>query len=803
MVTELAAALSMLAPHARIPTVPEPPKIDCALDDAAWRDARVLDGFHQVHPGDNLPATRGTEVRLALTPDALYVAVRAEEAPGRVRATLAKRDAIEGDDTVALYLDTFQDRRRAYVVMVNPLGIQQDGVFVEGREPDWSVDLDLRSAGCVDERGYTVEIAVPFASLRWQAGDWGLQVVRQSRHSGEEDSWMPLRRDRVGVDKTSTRELRARFLAQAGTVTGLEAARHRPSALWIPAATAAHSDADGSAGGLGLTARFTPGSASAVDLAVNPDFAEVEADERQVTANQRFPLFFAEKRPFFLEGAELFRTPVRAFHSRSLVDPDLAAKVTATRGRTSLVALAAADAAPGHVPEGDPLLAPLAGRRAYAGVVRVRRDVGLQSSLGFLGTAWGIADRRSFVGGADGRVVLGSSSVLTFQALGTSSHLAEGGDVADRNGFGYAAEWARSGRRTSLQVSGEGYSPGYRAALGYTQRVDTNRWSTVARYNGGPRPGGRLASWSLVDTTHVQFDWKGRMQYAYTYPRLLLTFPRQGYLNFSAYRDYMRVFEEEFGAVRTATTPGAFAGSSGERSSFYSGFTIDGGVAPSQRAVRVGPLRPLLGEPRLRPGRGAALPARQPGGAHGPGRPARSRARRQPVVGRDARLAADGSAPAVRHLGAQPPGARRHRTRGVRPEPGLAARAVRVHAIRLPARTARLRLARPRRVRAGRARLVAAAGDGRVRRVRRDRRLHRARVARARVAVRTAHAHRLLQGVLGLPGSRIEVSASATRPGRAPAGTCSRSRRTAASRQRPRPRPGRRSARGTAGPRRP
>jgi hypothetical protein len=583
MVTELTAALALLAAPAHIPAVDTAPTIDCALDDAAWRGARVLDGFHQVHPGDNLPATRATEVRLALTPDALYVAVRAEEAPGRVRATLARRDAIEGDDTVALYLDTFQDRRRAYVVMVNPLGIQQDGVFVEGREPDWSVDLDLRSAGCVDERGYTVELALPFASLRWQAGDWGLQVVRQSRHSGEEDSWMPLRRDRVGVDKTSTRELRARFLAQAGTVTGLEAARHRPSVEWIPAATAARSDADGTTGALGATARFTPTSASAIDLAVNPDFAEVEADERQVTANQRFPLFFAEKRPFFLEGAEHFRTPIRAFHSRSLIDPDLAAKVTSTRGRTSLVALAAADAAPGRVPEGDPLLAPIAGRRAYAGVVRVRRDLGLQSSLGFLGTAWGIADRRSFVGGADGRVALGASSVLTFQTLGTSSELAEGGDLAGRRGFGYAAEWARSGRRTSLQLSGEGYSPGYRAALGYTQRVDTNRWSAVARYNGAPRSGRRLASWSLVDTTHVQFDWRGRMQYAYTYPRLLLTFPRQGYLNFSAYRDYMRVFEEEFGAARTATTPGAFAGPSGARSTFYGGFTVDGGAAPSQR----------------------------------------------------------------------------------------------------------------------------------------------------------------------------------------------------------------------------
>jgi hypothetical protein len=407
--------------------------------------------------------------------------------------------------------------------------------------------------------------------------------VRSSRHTGEEDSWRPLRRDRIGASRTTTRELRARFLSQAGTIAGFEAARHRPSVEWIPAATASRSDADGGTAGLGGTARLAPTSALALDLAVNPDFAEVEADQPQVTANQRFPLFFEEKRPFFLEGAEHFRTPIRAFHSRTVVDPDVAAKTTATRGRTSLVALVAADRAPGRVPADDPASAPLAGRRAYSAVVRVRRDVGQQSSLGVLGTAWGIADRRSVLGGADGRLALGASSVLTFQALATGSRLTEPGGAADRAGFGYAAEWARSGRRTTLQLSGEGFSPGYRAPLGYTQRVDTNRWSALVRLNGAPRAGGPLVSWSAVDTTHVQFDWRGRMQYAYVYPRLLLTFPRQGYLNLSGYRDYLRVFEEEFGPARSATTPGAFAGPRGERSTFFGGFTIDGGVAPSQR----------------------------------------------------------------------------------------------------------------------------------------------------------------------------------------------------------------------------
>ena len=260
MVTELAAALSMLTTPAAHPARGRRPRrVDCALDDAAWRGARVLDGFHQVHPGDNRPATHATEVRLALTADALYVAVRAEEVPGRVRATLAKRDAIEGDDTVALYLDTFQDRRRAYVVMVNPLGVQQDGVFVEGREPDWSVDLDLRSAGCVDERGYTVEIAVPFASLRWQAGGAGAcRSSGQSRHSGEEDSWMPLRRDRVGV-----------AAAARASCAPASSRRRGPSPAWTRRATVRPSSGSRSRPRRGRT-RTAPRAGSARPRASRP-----------------------------------------------------------------------------------------------------------------------------------------------------------------------------------------------------------------------------------------------------------------------------------------------------------------------------------------------------------------------------------------------------------------------------------------------------------------------------------------------------------------------------------------------------
>ena len=546
----------LLASTVVVPSVAEAPVVDCHLEDPAWAAAARLDGFRQTHPGDNAEPTHATGVRLVYTRHALYVAIRALDDPSHVRATLAKRDAIGEDDTVALYLDTFHDRRRAYVVMVNPLGVQQDGVFVEGSEPDFSFDLLVQSAGCVGESGYTVEVAIPFESLRYQAGPshgWGFHVVRQHKHDDEESSWMPLRRDRIGVAAT-TRELRARFLAQAGTLTGLEGMAHPKVFEWVPVASAVRTSGTGTGFGLGGSARLTLSPAVVADVAANPDFAEVEADQPQSTANQRFPLFFAEKRPFFLEGADLFRTPVRAFHSRSIVDPDAAVKLTGTRGRTSATALVAIDAAPGP-------------GKAYAGVLRVRRDVGGQSSLGLLATQRRFGAEGSDVVALDGRLAIGARSVWTFQGLATRA--------PEGVGYGYYTEWARSDARTSVQVVGEGYSPRYQADLGYTQRRDTNRWSAVVRYNAPPARRGPLVSWSAANTLLVQFDHRGRTQYLYAYPRVLLTLPRQSFVNLYAYRDYIRVFEEEFGGA-------AFLGR-GERRSWYHGFTLQAGTAPSAR----------------------------------------------------------------------------------------------------------------------------------------------------------------------------------------------------------------------------
>jgi len=179
-----------------IPKFGKPPVIDGNLNDTVWQSAAVLKDFYQIDPGDNAAPSKPTEVLLGYDSKFLYLAFRAVDEPEKVRSTVAKRDNIFSDDYVGFYLDTFNDRRKAFEVFFNPLGIQGDGVLTEGRGEDFSVDLLLESKGIIGENGYVVEVAIPFKSLRYEAGKgklWGAHFFRRiQRFNRELDSWMPL-----------------------------------------------------------------------------------------------------------------------------------------------------------------------------------------------------------------------------------------------------------------------------------------------------------------------------------------------------------------------------------------------------------------------------------------------------------------------------------------------------------------------------------------------------------------------------------------------------------------------------------
>src|SRR3954471_16007753 len=197
-----------------IPRFDAPPTIDGKLDEAVWKKAAVFKDFYQFNPGDNIPPSEPTEVYVGYDSKFLYLGFHCYDDPSKVRGTVAKRDNIFGEDNVRVYLDTFNDQRRAYVIGFNPLGIQADGIYTENQGLDLSVDVVMESKGVLTSDGYIVEVSIPFKSLRYEAGkgkQWGVHIWRNiDRNNDELDSWMPISRDVSGT------------LNQAGHISGLE-----------------------------------------------------------------------------------------------------------------------------------------------------------------------------------------------------------------------------------------------------------------------------------------------------------------------------------------------------------------------------------------------------------------------------------------------------------------------------------------------------------------------------------------------------------------------------------------------------
>jgi hypothetical protein len=579
-----------------LPRLFDPPIIDGDLRDSTWRNALVLKDFVQTFPGDNISPTYPTEVLLGYNETTLYIGIYATDEPGRVRATLAKRDDLLNDDHIRIYLDTFNDRRKAYLLIFNPLGIQQDGIFVEGTDPDYSVDIVMESRGTLTADGYCIEVAIPFRSLRYDAGaghEWGIQIIRKIKHlNDEENSWMPLVRGNIGL------------LDQAGKITVLGGCGEKNNLEIIPTFTLSENGermrqsgnerfvSGPLRGDPGLSMKLSTASNLAFDIALNPDFAQVEADQFVVTANQRFPIFFEEKRPFFLEGIDIFRTPLETVHTRTIVDPDAAFKVSGKLGNYTLGLLAASDNAPGNFSAQElanqdlrPDIERFMGKNAYVGIARLKRDIGTESYVGLLATGYSFIENENRTIGMDSRFYFTPRTALSLQVVGTASRRYYYDPGLDRNvyrngrGFGYHTKFVQSGRHLVFTVEGEGRTPDYRADVGFTMQTNTNKWYFVVRYNSEPVSGATLISWSAVYTLHTDFDWQGRMKYSYHYPRILLNFPNQSFINLYAYVDYLKLLEEEFGPRRNATQAGAFAGKP-ERSTVYKGFSIEAGSTP-------------------------------------------------------------------------------------------------------------------------------------------------------------------------------------------------------------------------------
>ena len=565
------------------------PVIDGKLDDEVWKSAAVLKDFYQIDPGDNLPPLKQTEVLLGYDSEFLYVAFHAFDEQDKIRATVAKRDNIFNDDYVGMFLDTFNDQRKAFEFFFNPLGIQADGVLTEGRGEDFSVDILMESKGLINETGYIVEIAIPFKSLRYEAGKgklWGAHFFRRiKRNNNELDSWMPFSRS---VSSN---------LSQAGHLAGLDGISTERTLELIPSLTLSQTGRrvrsfNPPPSGIidqgrivnqpiefeaGLTAKFSISPTTSLDLAINPDFAQVEADQIVVTTNQRFPIFFPEKRPFFLEGIDIFRTPIQAVHTKAIVDPDLAIKLSGKQGKNTFGLMVASDNGPGNLSLDDrSALVACTERRAfdslivcnnerfidknaYIGVLRLKRDIGKgDSTIGLIATTYNFIEKHNHLGGIDGRLRVNKQSIFNFQVLGTTSRnfffdpQTGRNEYRTGNGLGYSTVYNVSGRNWGWELYGEGYTKDYRADVGFFGRRNTNFNSAFVRHNTDAKPKATILSRRVHNFSWIGYDFQGRIQNWESESYIEWRLPRNSFFSLAWEPAYERIIEEEFGISRNA-----------------------------------------------------------------------------------------------------------------------------------------------------------------------------------------------------------------------------------------------------------
>jgi hypothetical protein len=300
-------------------------------------------------------------------------------------------------------------------------------------------------------------------------------------------------------------------LTQAGEVEGLEQISPGRNVQLIPYGTFFSSHfADLAAGRFtqkhepdgGLDAKLVLRDKLALDVTINPDFSQVESDEPQVTVNQRFEVYFPEKRPFFLENSNYFQTPIQVFFTRRIADPQFGARLTGKQGPWAIGALVTDDQAPGRVADPE-----YAGRRAAFSVFRVTRDVGRETSVGAVFTERRFAGTANRVAGLDTRIKLPGQVILTGQALGSFT---DHGHSSSR-GAAFQARLERYTRRLLIQHTYTDFSPDFRADAGFVPRVDIRQVMGYVQYFFWPSSGS-LYKWGPDFAYQVIWNHAGQRQ---------------------------------------------------------------------------------------------------------------------------------------------------------------------------------------------------------------------------------------------------------------------------------------------------
>jgi hypothetical protein len=485
MIAILLAATLATAPPVEVRKATGPIHVDGQLDEASWGQAVAIPINDEWSPNDGVAPAATSEAFVTYDEKNLYVGIRAHDAkPGEIRGRYHERDSGFLDDTVGFMLDPYNDDRIAYQFRINPLGVQMDAINSDvERSEDWAWDAIWDAAARITDDGYVVEVAVPLQQLRLPSKSgpqtWGFMATRDLPR----DVRHRLRSVRMDLNRDC-------LVCQFADVHGFETGSGGHNLEVTPTITSTSEDSFDP----GVSGRWAMTPGTSLQATINPDFSQVEADAAQLDVNTRFALFYPEKRPFFVEGADFFETRMPLTFTRTIADPTGGAKLTGKSGPNLYGLLLAQDEVTNLLIPGDQSSRLLTlDRKSTSLFGRYRRELGAKATLGGLVTARHGDDYENTVVAADSLVRFTESDSARVQIAGSRTEYPPAlaflvGQSGPFEGHALSASYSHNDRSWFWASSYDQSSPGFRADSGFFSQVGVRSGSAVAqrRFQGGP-----------------------------------------------------------------------------------------------------------------------------------------------------------------------------------------------------------------------------------------------------------------------------------------------------------------------------
>ncbi len=462
-----------------------PIHVDGDLSDPAWASVEPIEAWHQIRPSSDKPPKVATRAKMVYDDKALYLAFELEDPdPAAIRAPLTDRDnALASSDYAGIIIDGVNDGKTAQEFLANPRGVQYDAIWSDIAGEDLAPNFFWTSAARITAKGWTLEMRIPFSSIRYVPSPHPVLGVTLFRN------WPRERRYEM---TTATLSEWSCFICNENRLVGLEGIPQGQHFVFAPYGVARRSDLPpaGSPGepleqgavksDFGFDLKWNPSPRHTVDMTVHPDFSQVEADVAQVSTNQQFALFFPERRPFFLEGIDLFSSPISAIYTRTIADPRSGLRATGRFGDSAYTLLVADDRGGGSTVIPGPTSSTTALQDFESTVTagRLRHDFGKSADISLIGSD------REINGGGSNRLVgpdfqwrHGDADSVSGQLLWSQSQTPVRTDLAPEwdgrklQGTAAILQWQHYANGWDWTLEGQNIGSGFRADNGYVPRV--------------------------------------------------------------------------------------------------------------------------------------------------------------------------------------------------------------------------------------------------------------------------------------------------------------------------------------------